>query len=186
MANNTYRHVSPGSIPTQFPKDIDNIFNGNKFDQYQDKYDRICNPDLGELDIVETIHSTDYYEATYHWQTQLDEFGTCKYPTNHRAATFQLPLNRKEYHDFDIEWGPDYIDHYLDGKLVRHWDIYSTLDYKNRSMLELSNAPYFLILNSAYGEGMAGPLNTTFVEKYAPDAFYFKVDHVKVLKYQPR
>lgn len=48
-------------------------------------HDNTCDPDEGEMDIMEMVNGNGLYEATYHWETTFPK-ANCSYPTGHGHA----------------------------------------------------------------------------------------------------
>lgn len=48
-------------------------------------HDNTCDPDEGEMDIMEMVDGNGLYEATYHWETTFPK-ANCSYPTGHGHA----------------------------------------------------------------------------------------------------
>ena len=124
-------------------------------------------PTCGEIDIMENIGKE---PSTVH--------GTLHGPgysgANGITASYALPSSRKfsdGYHTFAVEWEPDVIRFYVDGRI-----------YKTRTPAELPtgkawvfNHPFFLILNVAVGGDFPGNPDATTVFPQL-----MKVDYVRV------
>lgn len=124
-------------------------------------------PTCGEIDIMENIGKE---PSTVH--------GTLHGPgysgANGITASYALPSLRKfsdGYHTFAVEWEPDVIRFYVDGRL-----------YKTRTPADLPagktwvfNHPFFLILNVAVGGNFPGNPDATTVFPQL-----MKVDYVRV------
>lgn len=128
-------------------------------------------PSCGEIDIMENIGKE---PSTVH--------GTLHGPgysgANGITASYALPSSRKfsdGYHTFAVEWEPDVMRFYVDGRL-----------YKTRMPADLPagtawvfNHPFFLILNLAVGGNFPGDPDATTIFPQL-----MKVDYVRV--YQRR
>lgn len=124
-------------------------------------------PSCGEIDIMENIGKE---PSTVH--------GTLHGPgysgANGITASYALPSARKfsaAYHTFAVEWEPEVIRFYVDGRL-----------YKTRTPADLPagkswvfNHPFFLILNVAIGGNFPGNPDATTVFPQL-----MKVDYVRV------
>lgn len=152
-------------------------------DQYDPEPDGFysCNPDGGEMDILERYNTADKFEATYHFQRGIDgKTGFCQYPTNHGAVTASVNTTFIDtWHEWAIERGPDYIKYVFDNEEKFIWKTTDTIPNKNYSMILNNTAPYFLYLNLAFG-GFGG--SATILDEYFPqDGFKLELDYVKVL-----
>ena len=124
-------------------------------------------PTCGEIDIMENIgKEPSIVHGTLH--------GPGYSGANGKTASYSLPASRKfsdNYHTFAVEWQPDVIRFYVDGRL-----------YKTRTPADLPagtawvfNHPFFLVLNVAVGGNFPGDPDAT-------TAFpqLMKVDYVRV------
>jgi beta-glucanase (GH16 family) len=124
-------------------------------------------PTCGEIDIMENIgKEPSIVHGTLH--------GPGYSGANGITASYGLPASRRfsdGYHRFAVEWEPDVIRFYVDGRL-----------YKTRTPADLPagkawvfNHPFFLVLNVAVGGNFPGdPDATTVFPKV------MKVDYVRV------
>jgi len=140
-----------------------------------------CNPDEGELDIMEHYDSRPSVETTFHYQLDLDK-GNCKFPDNHGSVyTTVQNVTLNEYHEYGVEIGPDYISYYFDSKFQVKWIANSTTSKSGKVMNLNNTSPHYLYLNTAYG----GPVSP-YDDKYMPEeGFLHRIDHVKVVQYKP-
>lgn len=133
--------------------------------------DDSCDPDEGEIDILEMVNGDGLSESTYHWQTA----GKCKYPANHKSFTTNKPLPKwdTEFHEYAIEHGSSYLAFVYDGEVL-----------VNKSSAQDPSLLFwlvdrYLIMNTAIGGGWPGPpdATTTFPT-------YHAIDYVRVARQQ--
>lgn len=128
-------------------------------------------PRCGEIDIMEVLgHKTD---TTY---------GTLHYGNPHCQSQGFYTLGEggfaDGYHTFQVEWEPEKINWYVDGKLLHtenSW--YSITEGKGEIPYPAPfNQPFYIILNLAVGGNWPGsPDDTTDFEKAA-----YVIDYVRV------
>ncbi|HEV2826225.1 MAG TPA: glycoside hydrolase family 16 protein [Pyrinomonadaceae bacterium] len=124
-------------------------------------------PTCGEIDIMENIgKEPSIVHGTLH--------GPGYSGANGITASYALPASRKfsdRYHRFAVEWEPNVIRFYVDGRL-----------YKTRTPADLPagkawvfNHPFFLVLNVAVGGDFPGNPDATTIFPQL-----MKVDYVRV------
>jgi beta-glucanase (GH16 family) len=129
-------------------------------------------PTCGEIDIMENIgKEPSIVHGTLH--------GPGYSGANGITASFPLPASRKfsdNYYTFAVEWEPDVIRFYVDGRL-----------YKTRTPADLPagkawvfNHPFFLVLNVAVGGNFPGNPDATTIFPQL-----MKVDYVRVYQRAP-
>lgn len=79
------------------------------------------------------------------------------------------------FHVFGIEWGPDYINHYVDGDLYQSITPETVSDETDGTGEWVFNRPFYIILNIAVGGNLPGSPNA---ETEFPQRMY--VDYVRV------
>ena len=120
-------------------------------------HDTTCDPDEGEMDIMEMVDGSGLYEATYHWQTTFPTTN-CSYPHGHQQqhATAHLGSDWSDtFHEYAVERSTSHVAFVLDGQ-VR---INITKDSTPTPIFW--DARWYLILNTALGGGWPGPVNAT-------------------------
>ena len=134
--------------------------------------DNSCDPDEGEIDVLEMVDGDGSAEATYHWQSSFPR-ENCTYPKNHSDFTAALPLKTwgTEFHEYSVEHAQNYLAFVYDGAVLRNE---STLD--NPDLL-FWPVPWYLILNTAIGGSWPGQPNASTLFP----AFHI-IDSVKVLR----
>ena len=118
-------------------------------------------PAGGEIDIMEMIGSEPYRSyGTVH-------FGN---PAEHSSDSYDLPNGKTyadDFHIFSLEWEPNEIRWYVDGKLV------------HKTVNGVPHTPHYLILNTAVGGGWPGnPDSTTTFPQY------HDIDYVRIYQRQ--
>jgi beta-glucanase (GH16 family) len=103
-------------------------------------------PDSGEIDIVEHVG---FDPGVVHFSIHTAAF-------NHKAGTqktgiIAMPETTKDFHVYGIEWTPDFIRWYVDGKTVHRFDNPGT-----GWQAWPFDKPYYLILNIACGGDWGG------------------------------
>lgn len=126
-------------------------------------------PKCGEIDIIEhigrrrdnlffSLHSEKHNHTrkdTKQYTTFYDHNGVCD-----------------EFHDYVMEWTPEYFEFYVDGKSVCR---YNKSDDNDDSFERWPfDQPYYLIMNVAVGGGLGGDV----YEEELP--FVMEVEHVRV------
>lgn len=144
---------------------------------------KVCNPDEFEFDLIETNEGGDWVDRVGHWQHNTPQ-ETCKYPTNHRGVSIKHFVNKTLPHDFDAEWGPDFISVYLDGVHLQTWTVGVPYDKAGVKPFWFNNtAPYYLMINNAYGGiGENGKLQPDWIAKFAPKHIDWEIDHLYILR----
>lgn len=107
-------------------------------------------PSCGEIDIME-------HSATYGYGHVFGTIHTGAY--NHQDGTQQSGGITYDdvtdtYHTYTIEWYPDYIEWFVDDKLIFHFNN----EYKTKAEWPY-DIPHHLILNVAIGGGLGGDIN---------------------------
>ncbi|GMI35715.1 hypothetical protein TeGR_g12354 [Tetraparma gracilis] len=138
--------------------------------------DSSCDPDEGEVDILEMINGDSTAYATYHW---IDNWPaeTCKGTEgnnhyHHINGAVTMPDDwDSAYHEYAVERSSEYLAFVVDGKTVLN----KTVDSSDVTAPLLWQMPFHLILNTAIGGGWPGePDDTTGFPAY------HKIDFVKV------
>ena len=113
-----------------------------------------CDPDQGEMDIVEMVDGSGEYAATYHWQTGYPATN-CSYPAEHLSATTQRSMGtawNATYHEYGVERSASHVAFVLDGTTALN----VSADSANATAPRLWDVPWYLILNTAVGGGWPG------------------------------
>lgn len=120
-------------------------------------FDSSCDPDEGEMDILEMVSGTGTVYSTYHWQTDFPNT-TCAFPKNHEHVWGEEVLGEDwadEFHEFGVERSSDHIMFSVDGSVIVNASVQS-------DKLMLWPKPFYLILNTAVGGHWPGePDNRT-------------------------
>ncbi len=108
--------------------------------------DEIGWPLCGELDIMEHVGKRpNYIHSTVHNQSG---YGASPY-----GGVLQTKDPFKRFHVYGMEWTKDYVDFFLDGKLVYHYQP----EIKNENTWPFDK-PFYIILNIAIGGNWGGPI----------------------------
>ena len=114
-----------------------------------------CDPDEGEMDIMEMVDGSGEFAATYHWQTTFPA-AKCAFPAGHLSASASRSLGaawNATYHEYAVERSASHVAFVLDGVTALN----VSADKSNASAPLLWDVPWYLILNSAVGGGWPGP-----------------------------
>ena len=134
--------------------------------------DRSCDPDEGEIDVLEMINGNGNACGTYHWQTTWPA-KNCSYPVGHESVhkCSVLPSDwGSTYHEFAVEHTADYLAFVVDG-------VVQTNTSKDSAEQPLYwDIPFFLILNTAIG-GKGTWASAPNAETKFPT--YHKIDYVR-------
>mmetsp|Transcript_16635 Transcript_16635/g.37284 ORF Transcript_16635/g.37284 Transcript_16635/m.37284 type:complete len:280 (-) Transcript_16635:95-934(-) len=136
-------------------------------------HDDSCDPDEGEMDVMEMVNGNGISYSTYHWQ---DEFPArnCSYPANHSHvfASSVLPSGwDSAFHEWAVERGTDHIAFALDGTVVLNA---SRHDEPPGQPL-LWDVPWYLIINTAIGGGWPGPAGSSTAFPLSHEIDYVRV-----------
>jgi beta-glucanase (GH16 family) len=113
--------------------------------------DDSCDPDEGEMDIMEMVSGDGTVWSTYHWQSNWPA-ETCAYPDGHLEVYGQIAMGADwadEFHEFGVERSSTYVAFSVDGKVIVN-STTSDLD------VLLWPMPFYLIINSAVGGSWPG------------------------------
>jgi beta-glucanase (GH16 family) len=121
-------------------------------------HDQSCDPDEGEMDIMEMVNGNGDYETTYHWQTTYPK-SNCSYPKGHEHQYAHKPLPKwnSTFHEFAVERSVDHVAFVLDGVVMINITRHTT------PTPIFWQVPWYLIMNTAIGGGWPGPPNGSTV-----------------------
>ena len=126
----------------------------------------VCDPDLGEMDIMEMINGDGQSHGTYHWETTYPN-KPCAYPDGHEQVSNLVTLAagwNATFHEFSVERGTHHLAFAVDGVV-----------YVNTSKPMFWTVPWYAILNTAIGGPWPG--------EPTPDTVmpvYHTIDYVRV------
>ena len=110
---------------------------------------KACWPTNGEIDIMEMINSDGQLHGTYHWSE-----ATCG-NNSQKGNHISMPKDWKStFHEFAVEYAPDYIAFALDGKIYANF---------SKDEVEIFDVPYYVILNTAVGGPWPDPVDSRTV-----------------------
>ena len=115
-------------------------------------------PWYSEIDIMEFLgHERSTYYGTLHYRTFAGERKTS-------STTWKADFDfTKEFHVFALEWEPDAIRWYVDGKLL------------HTTVNGVPHTPHYLILNTAVGGDWPGNPDSSTVFPQFHDVDYVRV-----------
>jgi beta-glucanase (GH16 family) len=115
-------------------------------------------PWYSEIDIMEFLgHETSVFYGTLHYRTFAGERKTS-------SATWKADFDfTKDFHVFALEWEPDAIRWYVDGKLL------------HTTVNGVPHTPHYIILNTAVGGAWPGNPDSTTVFPQFHDIDYVRV-----------
>jgi len=124
-------------------------------------------PLCGEIDMVEHIgrKEGDLY-FSLHSQKNNHTIGT-GYTT-----IKPLPGVCDDFHEYAMEWTPDYIEYFVNGESFAKYSLHDEDDHSIERWP--FNKPYYLIMNIAVGGGLGGPVD----ESKLP--YVMEIDYVRV------
>ncbi len=126
-------------------------------------------PDDGEIDIMEHVgYHENYVSSSIHCKAYYHSIGTQK--TNE----IHIPTATSEFHTYAVEWTPEYMKFYFDGKL--HFTFNN--DGKGDKNTWPFNAPFYLKLNLAWGGNWGGAMGID--ESCLPTTY--EIDYVRVFQ----
>ena len=126
-------------------------------------------PDDGEIDIMEHVgYHENYVSSSIHCKAYYHSIGTQK--TNE----IYIATATEEFHTYAVEWTPDYLKFYFDGKL--HFTFNN--DGKGDKNTWPFNAPFYLKLNLAWGGNWGGAMGVD--EGCLPTTY--EIDYVRVFQ----
>lgn len=136
-------------------------------------------PDCGELDIMEmgwrdAVRDglvNRWVSTTAHWEFQGSY---ALYGREYNAQLAEANPLTDDYHVFSMNWTPDRLTTFLDGRMLWTMDISAA----NCVDCEELHQPHFMILNLAVGGTFTGLLNASQIS--APLPAEMKVDYVRI------
>jgi len=112
-----------------------------------------CDPDHGEMDIMEMVNGEGDAFSTYHWQAPAAP--KCSFPENHSHVYSRTGLAKgwnATLHEFAVERGSSHIAFAVDGVVALN----ATRSDPPARRPVLWDVPFYLILNTAIGGGWPG------------------------------
>jgi beta-glucanase (GH16 family) len=132
-----------------------------------------CDPDQGEMDILEEISGQGVGYGTYHWETTYPKHN-CSFPNGHQRqyGTHTLPDDwNTQFHEYAVEHGESFVAYVYDGKVILN----ATKAHSVPVPLFWPE-PFYLIINTAVGGAWPGSPNASTVWPA-----YHHVDYVRVV-----
>mmetsp|Transcript_5561 Transcript_5561/g.9423 ORF Transcript_5561/g.9423 Transcript_5561/m.9423 type:complete len:174 (-) Transcript_5561:235-756(-) len=142
--------------------------------------DTSCDPDEGEMDIMEMVSGDGTLYSTYHYQTSWPA-ANCSYPDGHEEVYSAVTMPSDwdtTYHEYAVERSSSHIAFVIDGDTVGNWTG-DTGESGDPAVPLLWPMSFHLILNTAVGGSWPGEptADTVF-----PTHHY--VDYVRVAQQQ--
>lgn len=105
-----------------------------------------CDPDQGEMDIMEMVNGDGTVWATYHWMKSWPKRACANFDTYHETSFTAIPVSDydAEFHEFAVERTNAGMVFAIDGQVVN-----AVSEVRDGAIL--SHQPFFLILNTAIG-----------------------------------
>ncbi|OPJ60515.1 glycoside hydrolase family 16 protein [Clostridium chromiireducens] len=119
-------------------------------------------PDCGELDIMEHINFTENIYGTAHWNAHDG--------AQYKSYGGQTNIDVTQYHNYSVEWSPNFIKWFVDGTKYAEYDITNSVNGTTSY-----HKPFFIVLNMAVGGNW--PKNPDSLTEF-PAKMY--VDYVRV------
>lgn len=135
--------------------------------------DDSCDPDEGEMDIMEMVSGDGTAWSTYHWQDNWPA-QTCAYPDGHQHVYGELQMGGswyEDFHEFGVERTKEYVAFSVDGVVVVNSTSTEDVD------VLLWPMPFYLILNTAVGGSWPGEPD---VRTVSPT--FHVIDYVRVAR----
>jgi beta-glucanase (GH16 family) len=127
-------------------------------------------PECGEIDIIE---HTGKHENQLLFSLHSERHNHTRKDTKQYTEVFPQEGVCEEFHDYSMEWTPDYIEFYVDQKSVCRYN--KTDDEEDQSEVSWPfDRPFYLIFNIAVGGTLGGEVDETALP------FVMEVEHVRV------
>lgn len=134
--------------------------------------DDSCDPDEGEMDIMEMVSGDGTLWSTYHWQDNWPS-EQCAYPDGHQEVYGELFMGddwAKDFHEYGVERSSKHVAFSVDGKVI----INSSTSELNVLLWPM---PFYLIINSAVGGSWPGEPDERTVSPT-----YHVIDYVRLAR----
>lgn len=131
-------------------------------------------PRCGEIDILE---HTGQHENRLFFSLHSERHNHTRKDTKQYTEIYYKEGVCEEFHDYHMEWTPDYIEYYVDGISVCRYNKADDTENQSESSWPFDQ-PFYLILNIAVGGTMGGEVDETSLP------YVMEVEHVRV--YQKR
>eukprot|EP00040_Diaphanoeca_grandis_P040039 m.261035 g.261035 ORF g.261035 m.261035 type:complete len:305 (+) comp41146_c0_seq1:125-1039(+) len=133
-------------------------------------HDSTCDPDEGEMDIMEMVNGAGKVYNTYHWQTTFPK-SNCSYPVGHESASSGLNVSdwSTAFHEYAVERSDSHVAFIVDSV------VQINITKNDASKPIFWDRPWYLILNTAIGGGWPGP--ATDQTRFPA---YHRIDYVRV------
>lgn len=127
-------------------------------------------PRCGEIDIVEhTGKRQDLMLFSLHTERHNHQ----RKDTKMYTVTQEYPGVSDEFHDYMMEWTPEYIEFFIDGKSACRYNKSDDMEDQTEASWPFDQ-PFYLIFNIAVGGTLGGEVDETALP------FVMEVEHVRV------
>jgi len=127
-------------------------------------------PECGEIDIIE---HTGAHQNQLFFSLHSERHNHRRNDTNKYTVFTQQMGVSEEFHDYMMEWTPDFIEFYVDGKSTCRFN--KSDDTQDQTTASWPyDQPYYLIFNIAVGGALGGEVDETTLP------FIMEVEHVRV------
>lgn len=109
-------------------------------------------PYCGEIDIMETIDNENKVYNTIHtrWKNGTGDGADC---LNHGGGAFNTPnVDMSQWHVYGLEWTPERLTWYVDGRETAHYDRIRTEEARQGGQWPFDKS-FYIILNQSVGKG---------------------------------
>jgi beta-glucanase (GH16 family) len=127
-------------------------------------------PKCGEIDIVEHTGS---HENRLLFSLHSERHNHTRKDTKQYTEVYNADGVCDDFHDYHMEWTPDYIEYYVDGFSVCRFNKSDDSEDQTESSWPFDQ-PFYLILNIAVGGSLGGEVD----ERTLP--YVMDVEHVRV------
>lgn len=127
-------------------------------------------PHCGEIDIIEHCGRK---ENQLFFSLHSERHNHTRSDTKKYTVFQEYPGVMEEFHDYLMEWTPDYVEYYVDGKSMCRFNRSDDPEDQTETAWPFDQ-PFYLILNIAVGGSMGGEV----VEAELP--FIMEIEHVWV------
>eukprot|EP00056_Hartaetosiga_gracilis_P004929 m.79638 g.79638 ORF g.79638 m.79638 type:complete len:282 (-) comp11983_c0_seq2:210-1055(-) len=111
--------------------------------------DNSCDPDHGEIDIMEMVNGDSVTYGTFHYS---DAKTNCTGEDSKLSGSATVSDWDEEYHEYGVEWEEDHIAFYLDGAMFKNITLNSISNKETHP--KIPTIPFYFLLNTAIGKNV--------------------------------
>lgn len=133
-----------------------------------------CDPDEGEMDILEMVDGNGVVYGTYHWETTWPA-KNCSYPAGHQHVFGQRNMSAdwgNAFHEYAVERSASHVAYIYDGTVL----VNASANATDPAAPLLWPFPFYFILNTAVGGSWPGNATSSTVFPT-----YYTIDSVRVV-----